>query len=425
MPARRRFGSVRRLTSGRFQARYWTAAGDRINAPATFATKGDAQRWLSATETDIARGDWHDPRLGDVPLFDWSERWLATKAPTLQPSTVELYRYLLRRHVLPRFGPTPVGRLTAADIQSWLADLHRTSLSPNTVAKAYRVLSGAMEGARQAGMIARSPCTLKGAGTERHDEMRIATPEQVAAITTAVGPRWEALVLTAAYSGLRWGELAGLRRCDVDLDGRTIAVRRKLAEVNGELSFGPPKSAAGRRTIGIPTFVARSLAVHIELYALAGDDGLVFPSLDGQPMRRANFRQRVWEPATAEVGMSGFRFHDLRHTAATLAAASGTSLKALMARIGHGSAAAALRYQHVIDGQDADIVSYLERFGDDPSVPVRAPGDATVTDSGGHAVGTPTNSGPAPDQAQRSDQEVRGGGDGTRTHDFLLAKQVL
>ena len=96
-----------------------------------------------------------------------------------------------------------------------------------------------------------------------------------------------------------------------------------------------------------------------------------------------------------------------------------------MARIGHSSAAAALRYQHVIDGQDAEIVSYLERFGDDANVPVRAPGNATVTDSGGHAVGTPTNSEPTPDQAKRSDPEIRGGGDGTRTHDFLLAKQVL
>ncbi len=87
-----------------------------------------------------------------------------------------------------------------------------------------------------------------------------------------------------------------------------------------------------------------------------------------------NFRRRVWEPATVEIGMTGFRFHDLRHTAATLADASGTSLKALMARIGHSSADAALRYQHVIDGQDAEIVQYLERFGEEPPVPSSCPG---------------------------------------------------
>ncbi len=92
----------------------------------------------------------------------------------------------------------------------------------------------------------------------------------------------------------------------------------------------------------------------------------MFPSPDGGPMRRSNFRRRVWVPATTEAVVPGLRFHELRHTAATLAAASGTSVKALMARIGHASTSAALRYQHVIDGQDAEIVDYLERFGHQP-----------------------------------------------------------
>ncbi len=293
------------------------------------------------------------------------------------------------------------------------------------MAKAYRILSAVMDGAVDARLIARTPCTVKGAGTERHDEMQIATPEQVAALAAAVGPRWEALVFTAAYGGLRWGELAGLRRRDVNLAVGTIAVTRKLAEVNGQLSFGPPKSAAGRRTIGIPSFVARSLAVHIDLYALPGDEGLIFPSADGEPLRRSNFRRRVWAPATTEVGMGAFRFHDLRHTAATLAAASGTSLKALMARIGHASASAALRYQHVIDGQDAEIVRYLERFGEEPPVPSRAHDDALVSDSGGHAVGTTAGPGGSTEELQAPDQGFCGGDDGTRTHDPLLAKQVL
>ena len=198
MPARRRFGSVRRLPSGRWQARYWDAAGNRAGAPMTFATKGDAQRWLSAAETDQSRGDWHDPRLGDVPFGEWAERWMATKAPTLGLATQDLYRYLLRKHVVPRFGSMAVGRVTASEVQAWLAEMHRTDLSANTVAKAYRCLSGAMDGAADAGLIARSPCTLKGAGTEHHAEMKIATPEQVAELAAAVGPRWEALVFTAA-----------------------------------------------------------------------------------------------------------------------------------------------------------------------------------------------------------------------------------
>src|SRR5437588_7761873 len=145
MTARRRSGSVRRLPSGRWQARYWDQAGNRVGAPNTFATKGDALRWLSAVETDTARGEWHDPRLGDVPFREWADRWLMTKAPRLQLSTVELYRYLLRRHIVPRFGWLAVGRITAVEVQAWLAELHATDLSPNTVAKAYRVLGGVMD----------------------------------------------------------------------------------------------------------------------------------------------------------------------------------------------------------------------------------------------------------------------------------------
>jgi integrase len=284
------------------------------------------------------------------------------REPTIEPATADLYRYLLRKHIVPRFGPMPVGQITTVEVQAWLADRYRTTLSANSVAKAYRVLRGALDGAVDAGLIFRNPCTIKGAGTEREQEMQIATPEQVAALAAAVGPRLEALVFTAGYGGLRWGELAGLRRRDVDLDACTLSVTHKLGEVNGTLSDGPPKSEAGRRILGVPSFVARSLATHIDLSSLPGDDGLAIPSVEGTPMRRSNFRRRVWDPATAEVGMNEFRFHDLRHTAATLAAASGTSLKALMARIGHASAAAALRYQHMIDGQDADIVRYLERF---------------------------------------------------------------
>lgn len=138
MSARRRFGSLRHLPSGRWQARYSSPAGERITAPATFATRGDAQRWLSAAETDLARGDWHDPRLGDVPFGEWAQRWLATKRPKLAESTSDVYDYLLRVHVLPRFGEVPVGRITAVDVQAWLAALHDESgLNPNSVAKTY------------------------------------------------------------------------------------------------------------------------------------------------------------------------------------------------------------------------------------------------------------------------------------------------
>ena len=135
-------------------------------------------------------------------------------------------------------------------------------------------------------------------------------------------------------------------------------------------------------------------------------------------MRRSNFRRRVWEPAMQEVGMTGFRFHS-NHTAATLAAASGASLKVLMARIGHASAAAALRYQHVIEGQDEAIVDFLERFGE-PAVSA-SDHDGASRLGMQQARGSDDTGGDAPETA--SDQDFLGGADGTRTHDPLLAKQ--
>ena len=192
--------------------------------------------------------------------------------------------------------------------------------------------------------------------------MAFATPEQVAMLADVIQPEYRALVLTAAYSSLRWGELAGLRRRNVNPLHRTVTVVEQLTEVNGHLAFGPPKTNSSRRTVRLPDVVADELTAHLERYAEPGPDGLVFPAAEGGPMRRSNFRRRVWLPALEAAGIQGLRFHDLRHTGATLAAASGAPLKALMARAGHSTAAAALRYQHVVSGQDEAIARYLNEL---------------------------------------------------------------
>ena len=155
----------------------------------------------------------------------------------------------------------------------------------------------------------------------------------------------------------------------------------------------------------LPDVVADELTAHLERYAEPGPDGLVFPAAEGGPMRRSNFRRRVWLPALEAAGIKGLRFHDLRHTGATLAAASGAPLKALMARAGHSTAAAALRYQHVVSGQDEAIARYLNELVE---------GTQRARNTGR--------------RRRTRDPETRtssGGDDGTRTHDPLLAKQVL
>lgn len=144
---------------------------------------------------------------------------------------------------------------------------------------------------------------------------------------------------------------------------KKVRVIDQLLEVNGRLMFAPPKTAAGVRTVALPQFLVEVMVEHVARYSQTGPDGLVFVMPEGTPLRRENFRRRVWYPAVAAVGMEGFRFHDLRHTNATLAAASGAPLVAPMARLGHASAPAAIRYQHKIEGQDEAVAEFLEGIG--------------------------------------------------------------
>ncbi len=410
MTQRRHFGSTRKLPSGRWQARYFDNAGERHNSPHTFASKTDALQWLATVEGDLARGDWHDPKLASTTFGAWVDRWRPTTA-NVRPSTRDLYEYLLRVHLLPAFGSRPLGKITTVDVQAWLVDRRNAGLSATSVAKAYRLLARVLRSAVEAGYLAKSPCTIRGAGTERTPEMTFATPEQVATLACVIQPEYRALVLTAAYSSLRWGELAGMRRRNVNPLHRTVTVVEQLTEVNGTLAFGPPKTASSRRTVRLPDVVADELAAHLERYAEPGPDGLVFPAAEGGPMRRSNFRRRVWLPALEAAQLNGLRFHNLRHTGSTLAAASGAPLKALMARAGHATAAAALRYQHVVSGQDEDIARYLDGLAQ------RAAEDVEGT-QGARSAARDTDR----DPETRTDI---GGDDGTRTHDPLLAKQVL
>jgi integrase len=400
---RRHFGTTRKLPSGRWQARYFDAAGVRHKAPRTFASKTDTLQWLSTVEADLARGDWHDPKLAATTLGAWVERWRPTTA-SLRPSTRDLYEYLLRVHILPTFGKRALGQITTVDVQAWLIDRRNAGLSTTSVAKAYRLLARILREAVESGFLTKNPCTIRGAGYERTPEMTFATPEQVAMLADVIQPEYRAFVLTAAYSSLRWGELAGLRRRNVNPLHRTVTVVEQLTEVNGHLAFGPPKTESSRRTVRLPDVVADELAAHLERFAEPGPNGLVFPAAEGGPMRRSNFRRRVWLPALEAAGLSGLRCHDLRHTGSTLAAASGAPLKALMARAGHSTAVAALRYQHVVSGQDEAIARYLNELVE------------------GTQRARNVGEGAARDPETRMDT---GGDDGTRTHDPLLAKQVL
>jgi integrase len=147
--------------------------------------------------------------------------------------------------------------------QGRIAGLERDGVGASTQAKAYRLLFRILGTAVEGGYLARNPCRIRGAAAEPAPEMRFTTVAEVAALADAIRPRFRALVLVAAYTGLRWGELAGLRVKRVDLLHRRIIVAEQLLEVRGRLAFGPTKTGAGLRTVTLPTVAAEALAEHL------------------------------------------------------------------------------------------------------------------------------------------------------------------
>jgi integrase len=358
---RRRFGAIRRLPSGRYQVRYRTADGRDVTAPMTFATKADAGRYLAKVEADLLRGEWADPRLGRTTFGEWTDRWLASTV-NLRANTKAGYHTTLRQYLRPAFGSYPLVRIDVLAVRTWLARLEAQGVGQATRAKAYRLLARILGAAVEARYLAMNPCSIRGAASDGTSEMRIATVEQVAAIAEQLPPRYRSLVLVAAFGGLRWGELAGLRRKRVDLEAGTVTVAEQLVEVNGAFSVGPPKSAAGRRTVTLPAAVVASLSEHLADYTEESPDAFVFLSSQGRHLRRSNFNRRVWQPAIRAAGVEGLRVHDLRHTAGTLATAAGGALREVMDRLGHSTTVAAVRYQHVMADRDAAIARELNRL---------------------------------------------------------------
>ncbi|MGO9298673.1 MAG: tyrosine-type recombinase/integrase [Streptosporangiaceae bacterium] len=349
------------MPSGRWQARYRGPDGIDRAADRTFATKTDAERWLTLAEAEIVRGDWIDPAAGRVPFGPYARSWVAER-PNLRPKTMQLYEGLVRLHLVLTFGALNVQDITEPQIRRWRKGLLDAGIGEVTVAKAYRLLKAIMNTAVDDGLIRRNPCRIKGAGQEKSPERPVATIRQVFVLADVIEPRYRALVLLAVFGSLRWGELAALRRRHLDLTSGTLRVEASVVElVDGSLITGPPKSEAGKRTVTVPAFVLPDIAAHLDRYTAPGDDSLIFTGPKGAPLRRPNF-SATWRRATEAAGLPGFHFHDLRHTGNHIAAATGASLRELMGRMGHSTTRAALIYQHRTTERDRLIAAAMSQL---------------------------------------------------------------
>jgi integrase len=253
-------------------------------------------------------------------------------------------------------------------LRAWLADLSakpsRTGrpLAALSVTQAYRTLSRVLEAAVRDELLARNPMAKIDPPAVEEQSMRFLTHEEVAHLADVIDDRYRALVLIAAYCGLRAGELFALRWSSVDLDRRHLRVVEQVQHIDAGPIVSSPKTAAGRRQVPLPSLVADDLASR---RALAGDAGrgLVFAAPEGGYLRDSNFRRRVWVLAVDAAGLAPLRLHDLRHTCASLAIAAGADIKVLQRMLGHASAALTLdRYGHLLPGQAEGVATRLDEM---------------------------------------------------------------
>ena len=365
---KRTFGSVRKLPSGRYQARYTgpdgvTYSGRTPEGRAlTFDGRQYADAYLARVSAEIQAGRWESPatscqRDTKLPptLAAYAAAWMESR--DLSPTSRLMYSYALR-HILPALGSTPLPDLTPAMVREWHAGLKR-STGPTMRAKAYGLLRTICNTAIADDVIGSNPCRVRGAGQAKAARrIEGATLAELEAIVTAMPPRLRLMVLLAAWCALRFGELAELRRADIDLKNSLVHVRRGVVRGDTGTVVKDPKSDAGKRAVAIPPHMMPAVRDHLAGHAGRGRDALLFPAARGAHLT-PNALYVHFYPAREAAGRPDLRFHDLRHTGATLAAVSGATLAELMARLGHSTVDAAMRYQHAAADRDQVIAAAL------------------------------------------------------------------
>ncbi len=475
---RSQLGAVRRLPSGRYQARYKLNC-EIFKAPNTFETKQEARTWIAGELSDRARGVWVNPNGN--PLGQYAKQWLESRID-LSKATRARYSDALRLYILADYdgfslAQMPLGQITPQYIRQWLtlasakakqASLDRQShKSPRkqnqphqhpariwakaqglevaesgklpkniyqawasanpkaakaykppkskgrdatghakeirawglangwqvaacgklpdgltqawleqhspkvsedeqtkerftepgapTTAKAYATLRTIFNAAISDGLLKFNPCRIKGAGQYKAMERTPATVEEVQAIANAMPKHLASSVIVAAWSGLRRGELFSLARKHVDLETGAIRVERTLTR---DRTFSTPKTRSSIRTVYLPRFVVDVLAEHMATYTGKDPDALIWSS-EGKPIREATVSAN-YKKARTKAGRPELRWHDLRHTGATLAYQAGGNVRDVQRRLGHATARAAMIYAHAADNGDKLLAQRLD-----------------------------------------------------------------
>lgn len=322
----------------------------------SFRRKIDAERFMTALDHAKHSGAYVDPAAGRMTVEEWSTRWLGMQLH-LKPKTQASYKSLLAACVLPRWGQVQMGRITFGGVAEWVNEMQREGRSASRVRQAYHLLTGMLHAAVKDGRLPRNPAIGVDLPRLRPVRRRYLRHEQLQALAVACG-RYRVLVLTMGYCGLRWGEVSALRVHAVDLERGRLNITDAVAEVNGELVFGTPKSHQAR-WLPVPAFLLTELTQELEVKSV---DDLVFASPQRAVLRVANFRRGYFDRAARQIGVPGLVPHELRHTAASLAISAGGSVKSVQRMLGHASATLTLdRYGHLFPDELDHVATRLDQ----------------------------------------------------------------
>lgn len=317
----------------------------------------DAERRKAEIELQLADGAWHDPRRGLLKLSTWVEWWLPSRHD-LRPTTRARLEATIKSQVLPRFGDTALSRITNSAIRDWVQDMLDDGLAPTSVRKAVFALRQALEAAIADRRLFTNAAANVPLPTERAKPPRYLTQTEVERLSTTMPARYRAMVLVGAYAGLRWGEIAGLTRANIDTRRSRIRVASTAIEIRGHVTLAQePKTPRSKRTIPVARSVMRRLETHLDEFVSQDPESLVFTSPKGGPLARSNFTRRVWQPAAAAAGLSRITFHGLRHSYVAILVDAGCNVREVSEWAGHNSVAFTLtRYGGLFeDGSDAAV----------------------------------------------------------------------
>lgn len=341
-------------------------AGRKVTVKAGFPNKTVAKNAMTVLEADKLRGDYIDPRAGQITLAAWIDLWWPAHQVKLKPTSIKSEGARLRNHILPWLGEYTLADLNPMIIKSWVAQLlagdeemERDPLAAKTIRNIHGLLYALLQEAVLQKLIKTNPCQRTGLPRVEHKEMRFLTEVEISRLVATMPAHWRPLVVLLVATGMRWAECAGLKVKHMDVLVRTLRIEEALHELTAgqDLVTTAPKTERSRRTVTYPREVAELL---IPLVVDRGREQYVFTGPDGGPVRYRKF-WRLYVRHAAKAGLEGLRIHDLRHTHAAHLIAGGVPLTGVQRRLGHSSITVTSDlYGHLLPVVDENIISAVE-----------------------------------------------------------------